>query len=153
MSKSQHIALNPFIIDAKEHSSKSTFNTEGESLTVQADAAATDINNIVKQFGLTHELPYGALEPFYDDITDFPTDYHEAQNFIIASQEAFLTLPSEQRARFDNDPGKFLDFIHNNDNYDEAISLGFVPPRPIETPASDAGNVSPPASDPGVSKP
>lgn len=127
--------LNPFTLDRDSHASKHGFACEGESMTVQADAQSADINYIVKQFGLTKQLPYGNIQPFYDDITDFPTDYHEAQNFIIASNDAFMTLPADQRSRFNNDAGQFLNFLNNPDNYDEASKYGFVNPPVSATPA------------------
>lgn len=145
--------LNPFTLDPAEHSDQTTLHCEDKSLTVQADVEASDINTIVRQFGVTGELPYGSIAPYTADLTNFPTDYHEAQNFIIQSQELFMDLPSSQRTRFDNNPGKFLDFIADDNNRDEAISLGFLPkPDPLPTdgfPVSKSGETTPTAT-PGV---
>lgn len=125
------IVLNPFTLDPVQQSEIGAILCADESLTDQSQVDQSDINTIVRQFGVTGELPYGKPVPFYEDITSFPTDYQEAENFLIASREAFMELPSDQRERFDNHPGKFLNFISNENNYDEAIKLGMIiPPSP-----------------------
>lgn len=124
------LVLNPFNLDADAHTREHSISFPDESLTVQADKDQADINNIVRQFGLTHELPYGQQIPVFDDFTDAPNDYHAAMNFVIAADDAFMELPAEQRSRFDNDAGKFLQFVSDDSNYDEAVKLGFVPKRP-----------------------
>lgn len=133
---SKILVLNPFTIDTDTHTLNHGLACKDESLTVQADAEQADINYIVKQFGVTKELPYGNSVPVYDDFSDAPNDYHQALNFIRASDEAFMELPASLRSRFNNDAGSFLDFLASDNNYDEAISLGLVPPRPVvEEPA------------------
>lgn len=146
--------LNPFTIDPVKHSSDNSIAFHDESLTVQADVEASDINTIVRQFGVTGELPYGTIPPLTGDFSNYPTDYHTAQNLIIEAQDVFMQLPSDQRARFDNNPGNFLDFIHNDSNYDEAVNLGYIFPK--ESPSSTGGLPDPkpvttsPTASPGV---
>lgn len=41
-----------------------------------------------------------------------------------------MTLPPEIRTRFDNDPGKLIDFVADPDNRQEAQELGIVNPAP-----------------------
>lgn len=125
--------LNPFIIDPDSHAIAHGISFDDPSLTVQADVQQSDINYIVKQYGLTQSLPYGEAVPVYADYSDIPNDYHAALNYIKDSEEAFLTMPAESRSRFKNDPGLFLDFVSDPANYDEAADLGFVPPKPIPT--------------------
>lgn len=132
--------LNPFTIDSDSHTLAHSLECKDESLTVQADAEQADINYIVKQFGLTKELPYGLAVPVYDDFSEAPNDYHQALNFIRASDDAFMELPAEIRSQFNNDAGTFLDFLNDPSNYDEAIQLGIITPRveaaELATPAS-----------------
>jgi len=107
------------------------------SLTVQADRESSDINFIVKQFGVTGRLPYGVAVPEYADYSAIPNDYHQALQFIDDLGDAFLEMPAQVRARFDNDPGLFLDFVNASENYEEAISLGLVPKKPDLVAAGD----------------
>ncbi|WNK14487.1 MAG: internal scaffolding protein [Microvirus sp.] len=130
MSKSNLVTvLNPFNLDLDAHSNAHGLSCPEESLTVQADLEQSDINYIVRVFGVTKQLPFGNDIPFYDDVTDIPTDYHSALNQIIASDAAFMQLDAIVRAKFSNDPGLFLDFINDESNYDEASSLGLVPSK------------------------
>lgn len=145
---SKIIVLSPFTIDPDNHSLSHGLAFEDDSLTVQSDAEDADINNIVARFGLTQELPYGVQVPVYDDFTNYPTDYHAAQNFIIEANNIFMEYPAHIRSRFDNDAGKFLDFVSNSENRDEAIKLGFIV-NPPSAPAGDspAGEKSDSTSD------
>lgn len=126
---SKILVLNPFTLDPDVHALTHSLACEDLSLTVQADAEQSDINYIVRQFGVTKELPYGNDVPAYGDFSDAPNDYHQALNFIRASDDAFMELPASLRSRFENDAGSFLDFLADDNNYPEAISLGLVPPR------------------------
>jgi len=110
----------------KGWSKRSSMTFLDPSLTVQADRESSDINFIVKQFGLTRKLPYGVDVPEYADYSDIPNDFHQAMQYLEDSNAAFLEMPAPVRARFDNDPGLFLDFVRSPDNYDEAVSLGLV---------------------------
>jgi len=111
------------------------------SLTVQADRDQADINEIVRRFGVTGQLPYGVKVPAYDDYAEIPMDYHTALNLVLDADQSFLEMPAEVRFRFNNDAGSFLDFVHNPDNYDEAVKLGIV----LDTRTPPAGDDSPPA--------
>jgi len=141
---SKTLVLNPLTLDPDAHSDAFGLSDFGPSKTVQADAADSDINNIVARFGLTAELPYGVQVPEYADYSDIPNDYHAAMMYINDSDDAFMQLPADHRARFDNDPGRFLDFMSDASNRDEAISLGYIPP-PLSTDQAkpDSGLPSP----------
>lgn len=97
-------------------------HTEGASLTQKHQAAETDINVIVKRFGVTGMLPQRLnalnLEAF-DDIFDFQT----AMNAVTEAQKAFELVPAEIRGRFQNDPQKFVEFVSNPANSDELIRM------------------------------
>lgn len=135
------LVLNPFTLDPDSHSiSHGTINDQ-DSLTVQADAESSDINFIVKQFGVTGMLPYGRHQPFYDDVSDIPNDYRTALDLVRQADNEFLQLSSGLRDRFGNNPQSFFDFIHDSSNRDEAISLGLIPaPSPSEPVSGDNGD-------------
>lgn len=100
--------------------------------TQQHQADETDINLIVRRYIQTGVLPQAALEPLYGDFETL--DFHTAQNRLRAAQEAFLRIPAEIRARFENDPGKFIEFASNPENADELVKLKLRDPPPRNDP-------------------
>lgn len=136
--------LNPFTLDPDVHSLDHGIKFDDPSLTVQADAEQADINYIVKQFGVTGGLPYGKAQPFYDDVTDFPVDYHSAMNHIRQADELFLELPATVRAEFDNDAGNFLNALSDPSKADRLRELGVLLPASA-APNTPASPESPPA--------
>lgn len=99
-----------------------------KSLAQQQFGEEVDINTIVKRFNLTGQLPTNFNMPTYGDFTGI-SDYHTALNVVRAADEEFLSLPADLRARFDNDPGKLIEFLENDENRDEAVKLGLVAPK------------------------
>lgn len=93
----------------------------------QQFAKECDINEIVRRFGLTGELPLNERPPIVGDFTDV-VDYHTALNAVRLAEIGFQGLPANVRARFDNDPGKMLDFLEDPGNREEAVKLGLVNP-------------------------
>jgi phage internal scaffolding protein len=94
----------------------------------------TDINYIVRQFGITGELPGKPLNPQYGDFTGV-LDYHSAVNAVLAAQDDFMELPAQMRSRFNNDPAQLIDFLGKEENREEAIKLGLVAAKPISEPS------------------
>ena len=118
--------------DTDEASNASAIHFPEPTLCVQSQAEDTDINTIVRRFGLTGELPQGVRSPTYGDFVG-TTDYTTALALIQEADEAFYSMPADVRSRFNNQPAAFLDFIDNPLNHDEAISLGLVfkPQEPL----------------------
>lgn len=108
----------------------------GELITEQSHKDTVNINNIIKKHGVDLIAKTTALQQFvYDDVTG--NDFQESMNMLIKARDSFETLPSELRKRMDNDPAKFMDWIHNPDNHQEMISMGLMepessPPQPIK---------------------
>lgn len=105
-----------------------TVNNE-ESMTQQDDAQDCDINVIMKRYGGTGQLPVQVREPLYGDFTT-ASDYRTMLDTIRATEEAWGEIPAEVRDRFNNDPEKFMDFINDEKNLDEARKLGLALPEP-----------------------
>lgn len=102
----------------------------GPSLTVQSDGEEADINNIVRKFGLTGQMPQGLRVPTYEDFTEVG-DYRSAQQALVSARESFMQLPAHVRARFENDPQAFLEFCTEERdgklvNIDEMRKLGLA---------------------------
>lgn len=112
-------------------SAETGLRCEDESLTAQEYAEDADINVIAQRFGLFGELPTGVRAPVYGDFSGVD-DYQSALNAIMAAQEAFMELPGDVRARFENDPARFVDFCSDERNREEASKLGLVVPKAEE---------------------
>ncbi|AXH74981.1 MAG: internal scaffolding protein [Microviridae sp.] len=105
---------------------------ESPSMTQQQFAAECDINEIVRRFGLTGELPDGYRPPVSGDFTNVG-DFQSAMNAVRQAEESFMALPAGMRERFNNDPQQLIDFVSNDKNRDEAMELGLVPRPPERT--------------------
>lgn len=102
------------------------------SMTRQSEMEACDIHNVLKQFsqqGFENLVRENAARGQYADLPD-EIDYQASLNTVMAAQASFATLPSQVRERFGNDPARFLEFVANPGNRDEAIRLGLVEPPP-----------------------
>lgn len=98
------------------------------SMTRQSEMEACDIHNILRQFsqtGFEELVRQNAAKGQYTDLTSLP-DYQEALDTVLGAQAAFAALPSQVRERFRNDPARFVEFLADPDNQDEAIRLGLA---------------------------
>lgn len=95
------------------------------SRTQQHFAEEVDINTIVRRFGLTGELPTDVPMVLQGDFTNV-LDFQSAMDMVVQARESFDAQPASVRNRFDNDPQKFLAFVSDKANIDEAIKLGLV---------------------------
>lgn len=118
--------------DVEAASDEAGFDTGPDSMTQQEFAKECDINEIVRRFGLTGQLPENLRFPVSGDFTGVG-DFHEAMNLVRQAEEEFLRVPAEVRARFQNDPGQLLAFLEDGKNREEAIKLGLVSPPPEKT--------------------
>ena len=98
-----------------------------ESKTEQSHMAALNVNKIVAKYQKTGLLPNRqGKEPMYGDFTGIE-DFHTCQNRIAQAKTDFMSLPSDIRERFHNDPGELVQFINDPDNIEEARELGLLP--------------------------
>jgi hypothetical protein len=104
---------------------------EDVSKAVQDQKEDTDINTIVRNFGVTGKLPEGVRIPSYGDF-DGIGDYREAIDAVRSADKAFLALPSDLRARLDHDPQRFLEYVQDPSNLEEMRKLGLAVPAPVE---------------------
>lgn len=113
--------------------------------TQQHQAEEADINTIVRRFGISGQLPQGVHAPTYADFDDV-VDFQSAQNAIIQARDSFMKMPAGLRARFDNDPGMFVDFCSDEANREELVKLGLV----VAPASAGAGGKDPQGSPEGV---
>lgn len=118
----------PYNYNRDRVSAETGLYTPEPSLTVQEARDEVDINTIVRQFGLTGKLPEGLVAPVYGDFSQL-SDYHAAVNAIARANETFDDLPAEVRAKFNNDPGAFVDFALDTKNRDQLKEWGMLVPE------------------------
>ncbi len=121
-----------FNYDRDAASDESGLFCEDESLAIQSAEEESNINTIVRRFGLTGQLPDQVAMPRTGDFTNIP-DFHTAMNMVRQAQEEFLRVPAEVRARFNNDPQAFMQFVEDDSNRDEAAKLGLL--KMVEPPS------------------
>lgn len=119
----------PYNYDTDRESLATALNCEDESRAQQQFKDEVDINTIVDRFGVTGESPPAMQFPTEQDFTE-AFDFQTSMNVIVKAREEFMTMPAKTRARFQNDPQTFMEFIHNPENVDEAIKLGLAVKRP-----------------------
>lgn len=95
-----------------------------------------NVNNIMARYRRTGTIDHirNVQEGAYADLSDLP-DYQDALNTVIVAQSTFNNVPSDIRARFQNDPKQFIDFVSNPANKDELIKLGLANKPAPKTPA------------------
>lgn len=118
------------------------------SLTKQEFKDECDINVLMKRYQKSGLFPqYPGQVPRYVSNIGAP-DFLEAQNLVIKAREEFMSLNSELRKRFDNDPAKFLAFVSDEKNSEELVTLGLrEAPKPEPGPVR-VEVVNPPSDDP-----
>lgn len=98
-------------------------------MTKQSFSDECDINNILRRYEKTGQLPDRIKEnPRYGDFSQ-PFDYQESLNIVIHAQEQFSLLSARVRERFNNDPQKFLEFTADPENLPEMVELGLAEKR------------------------
>lgn len=120
------------------------------SMTKQSFVAECDINNIVRDFTVTGQIQHINEHAAKGQFVDLPDnlDYQEAVEIARLGNNAFSVLPAQLRARFDNDPEKFLMFMADPANQEEMIKLGLAtdtrpPPAVAEQSGPKAAQTEP----------
>lgn len=121
----------PYNYDTIAASNESGLACEEPTLAQQQFMDESDINNILRQFNITGQLPNAPISPRYGDFTGI-SDYKTAMDRIIATEDEFMSLPGELRARFNNNPEELIEFLDNEENRAEAEKLGLVEPKVLE---------------------
>jgi len=114
--------------DTNAASNESALHCEDASRAQQHFKDECDINNILRQFNITGQLPDQPLSPKYGDFSGI-SDYKTALDRVISADEEFMNLPATIRARFNNDASQLIEFLDNDQNRLEAEKLGLVDPK------------------------
>lgn len=111
--------------------------SDSPSLAQQHFRDECDINVMVQRFQRTGVPDSPPVPPGVQDFSQVH-DFQSAMQVIIESQSAFASLPSRLRERFGNDPSRYLEFVYDEANRDEAVKLGMIPAPPPPPPVNDS---------------
>lgn len=129
----------PFNYDADRVSAETGLLCSDESLTDQSGKEDSDINTIVRRFGVTGLMPEAARPLFYADFDDV-FDFQSAQNVVAQANQAFMALPAEVRSRFANNPQLFVEYCSEAKedgtlvHLAELREMGLAPPEKAPEP-------------------
>lgn len=118
----------PYNYDMNEAGNEDAIHCKDPSLAQQHMKDECDINVLVKRFVVTGEIPVMTLPPLQGDFTSAPT-YQEALNLMVEANRSFMQQPAEVRARFQNDPARFVDFCSREENRDDLRRMGLWSPE------------------------
>lgn len=105
----------------------------GTGRTKQSFKDECDINQIMSRYQKTGVLDFVAKHaPQYGDSTG--VDFRQGLDTVIRARQMFEDLPSSIRAKFQNDPGAFLDFCSDPANRSEMAEMGLLKPEPEVAP-------------------
>lgn len=105
---------------------RQAFHSDLPSLTQQQFLDESDINSIIARYKVHGVVNSSGREPMYGDFSNMPS-YQEALDIVNRGADIFMSLSSDIRGRFDNDPSKFLEFANDEANRDDLIKWGLVP--------------------------
>ena len=100
------------------------FETTGDSMTQQQFQSECDVNNILAKYKRTGMLTH--IQKHEGNFGDFSSveDYQTSLGKLMQAQQSFESLPSELRAKFENDPAQLISCLSDEKNDAEAIKLG-----------------------------
>jgi len=105
---------------------------DGPGKTKQEFKDESDINKIMARYQQTGLLSNVTTKlPQFADV-DGQT-FYDAMLVVAESKTLFEQLPSLVRTKFENDPGKFLDFVHDPKNLPEMAEMGLTRPAAVIT--------------------
>lgn len=144
MSIRNHSGVDPLFITA--YGSKLVVDQDpGEgSGAKQSFAAECDINNIMAKYQRTGVLEWlNKHEGRYGDAVGM--DYAQAMATVAAAESMFEDLPSSMRQRFENDAGKFVQYLDDPRNDEEAIAWGLKIRKVVTPDSSKVPDLVPPS--------
>lgn len=100
------------------------------SKTQQQFKDSSNINNIMKKYHATGMITHlNQKQGSYADLSKVK-DYQSSLQTVIDAQQAFMTLSSDVRKKFSNDPQELIGFLADPKNRDEAESLNLITKKP-----------------------
>lgn len=86
-----------------------------------------DLSNILSKYTRQDVLDHMVKhQGTFRTVSDM--DFHQAMNTVKKAESMFAGIPAQIRAQFDNDPGKFLNFVSDSRNTEKLVEMGLVDP-------------------------
>ena len=152
MSKYHGMVRSAYMFDTDAVSNETALDTGEDAVTQQCFKDECDINILLAKFAVTGQLPENVRVPQYVDFEE-AFDFQSSMNVIRAAEEAFNAMPAEVRDRFQNDPGRFLEFANDASNYEEALKMGLAIKRPEKAAVGSNTGLPEPSVDLGAVRP
>jgi len=111
--------------DTNEAGDESGLKCEDKTLTQQHMKDECDINVLMDRFVVKGAIPQLAMPPMQGDFENVPT-YQEALNLMVQANRSFMGMDAKIRAKFENDPGQFVQFASDPNNLEELRKWGFT---------------------------
>lgn len=93
--------------------------------TEQHHKETCDIHNVIKQHASGLFAHVTKAKGSYGIFTEV-NEYQVSLNTVRKAEEDFSKIPSDIRARFQNDAGKFFEFVTDPKNESELVKLGLA---------------------------
>ena len=74
---------------------------------IQAEAAACDMDNILRRFANGDITVLSQSQGFYADVAGAPMHFTDALNMVRSVEDAFNQMPADEREKYDNDWVKY----------------------------------------------
>ena len=133
--------------DKKRNGKSDVDFSKDAGLTRQAHKDECDINVIMGKYLQTGLIAHvNQFEGRYGDFAAI--DFAEAMATVTEAQEMFMTIPSDIREQFGNDPGNFLEFATNPENQGKLEELGLLPSESKHPTVLAKDTVAPPPPPP-----
>lgn len=127
-------------IEKRPNGSKRVFTKNTEpSKTDQSFKEMVDVNNIIAKYRKTGQVTHLRKNVGkFADVSKVP-DLLSATILVQQAQDSFMSLPSEIRQEFENNPIKFFNFYHDEKNTQKLIEMGLIP-KPEQVPAQSTSS-------------
>jgi hypothetical protein len=129
---------NPYNYDIEAACEECCVKDFGPSLTQQSQAKDADINEIVRRFGITGQMPANLKLPLDTDFEDI-FDYKSAMDAVAEARSTFMKIPPHIRQEFANDPQEFVEFCSNKENIPKLREWGLANPEAPQTASPPTG--------------
>ena len=94
---------------------------------IQAEAAACDMDNILRRFANGDISVLSQSQGVYADFAGAPMHFTDALNMVRSVEDAFSQLPADEREKYDNDWVKYGASIVNPSSVEPAVDPAVEP--------------------------
>lgn len=131
------VKKNPvFLMKVRNHRDLDSYErvcapVDDDDETVQSFKEECDIRKIIARYDQTGVIQHvnktvGEYLDLTGGVHTSVNEYKTAMDLVTSSQQNFERLPAEVREKFNNDPGKFLEFATNPENVESMQEMGLA---------------------------